>query len=311
MHKLIIISMVMSFLTMFSSPARATTVDRVLAIVNNEVITLSDYKKFILQSGSASSSDAVDETLLRKLIDNKIILTEAKKSGVDEIESGVSDFIKEFKKNSNLSDDEFNKRLAEDGMTPNEFGKRVRDNLIVLRFVDSELNSKIFVADNEIEKFYNNNLMLFVEKPERMLVKAIFIKFNTIPTLTEITDLKIKSLRIISEIKRGEPFEKLIALYADEPLKSRDGILGEFEKGALIAELDMPISSLNEGEVSSPVWTKTGVYIFKMVSKMKGTFTPLIQVRDSIHTKLYQQKKEEKYNEWLKSLWEKSSVTIK
>lgn len=311
MHKLKIIFLGILYLMMFTVNTEATTVDRVLAIVNNEVVTLSDYKRFISKAGSSASPEIVDESLLKKIIDDKIILIEAKKNGIIATESEISQIIKEFLKNNNLSDEEFKKRLAEEGMTITEYEVLLKENLISLKFIDRELNSKIIVTDKEIDDYYKKNISLFIDKPDRMLVKAIFIKFNDPPTLTGITDLKIKSLKIMSEIKKGEPFEKMIGLYADEPLKSHDGILGEFENGTLIPELDVTISSLNEGEVSKPVWTKEGVYILKMAMKIKGNYTPLTQVKDNIYTTLYQQKREEKFNEWLKSLWEKSSVTIK
>lgn len=115
----------------------------------------------------------------------------------------------------------------------------------------------------------------------------------------------------MAEIKRGEPFEKINDLYSAEPLKSRDGLLGEFERRELIPELDMAISSLREGEVSDPVWTKEGVYILKVIREIKASHVPLIQTRDRIYATLYQQRRENTFTEWLKSLWEKSSVTLR
>jgi hypothetical protein len=187
----------------------------------------------------------------------------------------------------------------------------LKENLISLKYIDRELNSKIVVTDREIADYYNDNLNNFIDKPERMKIKAIFLKFNKTSSLTEITDLKIKSLKIIGEIEKGVPFDELIELYAGESLRANDGVLGEFEKGTLIGELDISISSLDVGEVSKPVWTKEGVYIVKLVDRIKASFIPLNQAKEQIHSALYQQKRERKFNEWLRALWEKSSVTIK
>ncbi len=311
MNKLKIIFIAIFCLMTLKANAEAVTVGRVLAIVNNEAVTLSDYKKYILQTGSSASPETIDENLLKKLIDDKIILIEAKKNGIFATEAEISRTIKEFKQNNNFSDEELKKRLAESGLTITDYEVLLRENLINLKFMDRELDSKIIVTDKEINAYYKKNLKLFIDRPERMLVKAIFMRFSVNPTLTEITDLKIKSLKIISEIKKGEPFEKMIDLYADEPLKSQEGLLGEFESGALITELDQALSSLKEGEVSAPVWVKNGVYILKMSSKIKAAYIPLNQAREQIYAALYQQKREIKFNEWLKLLWEKSSVTIK
>ena len=226
-------------------------------------------------------------------------------------ETEISQTINEFKQENKLSDEELKKGLAESGLAMYDYKVLLRENLIYQKFIDRELNSKIIVTDKEITDYYKNNSKLFIDRPERMLVKAIFIKFSANPTLTEITDLKIKSLKIVSEIKKGELFEKMFDRYSDEPLKCYEGLLGEFESGALIGELNQTLFSLKEGEVSPPVWVKEGVYILKIISKIKTTYIPLSQTSEQIYETLYHQKREVGFNEWLKLLWEKSSVTIK
>ena len=85
---------------MCTSISEAATVNRVLATVNKEAITLSDYKKFIFQIGASESFDKVDEGLLKKLIEDKIILIEAKKSDIVVAEAEISQVIKNFQKSN-------------------------------------------------------------------------------------------------------------------------------------------------------------------------------------------------------------------
>jgi len=162
-----------------------------------------------------------------------------------------------------------------------------------------------------VQQFYKNNLELFQESPEKVLVKAIYLKLNDSASLTEITDLKIKSLRIYADIKKGVSFDKLAMQYTDESLKNRDAILGEFERGMLIPALDEKIFSLKEGEVSEPVWTKEGAYILKAFKITGPRYTPLETVKEQIRERVYEQKREEMYNEWIKRLWDNASVTIR
>jgi len=253
MQKLKIILISLCCLITVCTNAEAASVVRVLAIVNNEAVTLVDYNKYIIKTDSSASSETIDDNLLKQLIDEKIILIEAVKNGMIATETEISQTINEFKQKNNLSDEELKKGLAESGLTMSDYKVLLRENLIYQKFIDRELNSKIIVTDKEIADYYKNNSKRFIDRPERMLVKAIFIKFSADSSLTEITDLKIKSLKIMSEIKKGELFEKMVNRYSDEPLKSYEGLLGEFESGALIAELDQTLSSLKEGEVSAPV----------------------------------------------------------
>jgi parvulin-like peptidyl-prolyl isomerase len=78
----------------------------------------------------------------------------------------------------------------------------------------------------------------------------------------------------------------------------------------LIPALDEKIFSLRDGEVSDPVWTKEGVYILKMLKRTLPVYSPVERSKDQITGLLYEQKREEKYNEWMKKLWERSSVKI-
>jgi peptidyl-prolyl cis-trans isomerase SurA len=287
------------------------TVDRVLATVNNEVVTLSDYKRFVAKSDQASDHDTVSEYHLKKLIEEMLVLEEAKKAGLDAPEEEVILSVEDFRKQTGLSLQELEQRLADEGMTLSEYRSLLRNNLMSLKIVDKEVNAKVIVSTADITQYYDKNLDLFMESPEKVQVKAIYLKLRESATLTEITDMKMKSLRIIAEIRKGEPFEKLAMQYTDDSLRGRNAVLGEFERGTLIPALNEKIFSLQEGEVSEPVWTKDGVYILKAVKKAKPVYTPLEKLRDQINAKVSEQKRQEKYNEWMKRLWEKSSIKIR
>jgi len=141
-------------------------------------------------------------------------------------------------------------------------------------------------------------------------VKAIFLRLGEGATATEITDLKRKALRITSRLRDGDNFGALVNRYSDEPLKGKGGKLGEFKKGTLIPELDKRVFSMKVGEMSDPIWVREGVYILKLEDRAEDGFKPLGEVRQEIHKRLSSQHKERIFSEWLKVLWEKSSVTM-
>ncbi len=278
------------------------TVDRVLATVNNEVITLSDYRKFLLRLDPAADRSTVTETYLRRLIEEHLILQEARTAGIDVTADEVEQSIAYFKKQSGLSQAELEKSLAEEGMTMSEYRSELKNHLISLKIIDKEVSAKVLVSTSDINRYYEQSKQLFLESPERAQVKALHLKLSDNPTLTEITDLKVKSLKISAEIRNGEPFEKVAVQHVD---------FGEIQRGTLIPALEDKIFSMKEGEVSGPVWTKEGVYILKLVKRNMPSYIPQAKVRDQIYAKVYEQQKEQKFNEWMKRLWEKSSVTIR
>jgi|OpeIllAssembly_1097287.scaffolds.fasta_scaffold19718_2 peptidyl-prolyl cis-trans isomerase SurA len=300
-----------TLLSLMQGTSSGLPVDRVLATVNNNAVTLSDYKKFVSMINGTAVPDTVNEYYLNRIIEEKLILLEAAKAGIDATEDEISWGIDDIMKQRGLLRQDMEKRLADEGMTLADYRQRIKNNILSLKIIDKEVNAKLVLGPEDVQQFYENNLELFQESPEKVLVKAIYLKLNDSASLTEITDLKIKSLRIYADVIKGVSFDKLAMQYTDESLKKRDAILGEFERGMLIPVLDEKIFFLKEGEVSEPVWTKDGAYILKVFKITRPRYTPLEKVKEQIRERVYEQRREEKYNEWLKRLWDNASVTIR
>jgi parvulin-like peptidyl-prolyl isomerase len=295
----------------FLDLSHGLTVDSVIATVNNEVITLSDYQRFVagIGAGNTGNKEVVEEALLKRLIEEKVILHEAVRRGIESSVTEVDKAIEEFKKQNALSQDDFKKMLAKEGKDINSYRKLIKDRIILSKLVSEGVDSKVVVTDKEIEDFYNANKKDYLI-PEKAEVKAIFLRLNKDASITEITDLKRKVLRIVARLKEGESFESLVNRYSDEPLKSR-GMLGEFERGALIPPLDNKAFSMKKGEISEPIWVSEGVYILKLKDKRGESYKTIKDVKKEIYENLYVKKGEKLFNEWMKTLWEKASISIK
>ncbi len=294
-----------------ADPSYGITADRVLATVNNEAITLSDYQRFIVNIGNnTGDKNAVDETVLKRLIEEKVILHEAIKRGIEVSDMEVAEKIEEFKNENTLSDEDFEKTLKEEGMDIHSYRKVIKDTIMSSKLINVDVDSKVVITDKEIENFYNANRKNYLSSPEKVEVKAIFLKLNKDASLTEITDLKRKALKIVARLKDGYGFDSLVEEYSDEPMRSQEGRLGEFVRGSLIPPLDDKAFSMKKGEISEPIWVSEGVYILQLVNKIPESFKPIEEVREDIFKHLYEQKRERLFNEWMKTLWERASITI-
>jgi len=130
-------------------------------------------------------------------------------------------------------------------------------------------------------------------------------------SITEVTDMKRKALWIAAQLKDGAGFDRLAEKYSDEPLRSQGGRLGEFTSDAIIPSLGRKAFSMKKGQISEPIWVSDGAYILYLVDKTDESFKPLGEVSEGIKGQLSNQKKERLFNEWMRTLWEKASVTIK
>lgn len=294
----------------FITPCFGVTVDRVLAVVDDRVITLSDYNRFIARIDQKAEEDKVDERYLKTLIEESLILQDAKRKGYDATEDEITQSIVSILKQTGMNEEEFEKRIAAENLSLAEYRSLVGENITSMKYIEKEVNSKVIVSNSDLSRYYEKRRGLFLESPEKALVMAIFMRLSSAPSLSEITDLKIRALRVYSEIMNGESFERQVQKHADESVKSLGGILGEFEKGALIPILDSTIFFMKEGEVSEPVWTKEGVYIIKIAKRTGEVYTSLERVKDKLYAEVFDEKREEAFNLWMKALWERSSIKI-
>jgi parvulin-like peptidyl-prolyl isomerase len=293
-----------------AAPSHGVTVDKVIATVDKEPVTLSDYILFARSLGVETDKELVDERVLRKLIEEKVILCEARRRGIETGDSEADKMLGEARKEGALSVEEFETELAKEGMNLERYRRLMKDKITALKLVEVEVDSKVAVTDKEIENAYTANRNDYVATPAHVEVKAIFMKLGEGASATEITDLKRKAVRIASQLKEGDNFEAMVNRYSDEPLKSKRGMLGVFQRGALIPELDKKAFSMNAGDISDPLWVKEGVYILKLISRTDDGFKSMGEVREEIYKHLYAQHRERIYSDWMKVLWEKSSITI-
>jgi peptidyl-prolyl cis-trans isomerase SurA len=298
------------FVVMFNALSLAVTLDRVLASVDNEIITYADYKEFVQGLEEKVPQDEVDAGALNKLIEEKIILLEAKRKGIEVSDKEVDEAVEEVRSRYATSLIGFEDLLAEENLNVTTYKKLMKDKMTESRLVNREVDAMVVVTDNEVKRYYDAKKKDYLAGPEAVELKAIFLKLNEDASVTEITDMKIKALKIVSMLRAGENFEQLVEEYSDEPLKSHEGELGTFARGKLIPLLDRVAFSLNEGEVSDPLWVSEGAYILQVAHKDGESYRLFETVKEEIYNRLFQEEREKLYTEWIKKLWEKSSVKI-
>jgi len=308
--KYFFIPLVLAFALSVSNLSYGLVSDRVLATVKDEPITLSDYQRFVLGTGQKEDNKPVDESLLKKMIEEKLILHEASRQNIEVNDAEVDVMIKEYSQENSFSQDGLEKEIAQSGMNVQSFRKLMKEKLIAQKLILADVDSKVIITDGEIEALYNEHKRDYLNDPGKVELKAIFLRLPEDASVTELTDMKRRTLSIAAQLKNGGNFDRLVEKYSDEPLKSQGGRLGEFTMAAIIPSLGGKAFSMNKGEISEPIWVHDGVYILYLVNKTSESFTSLRDVSGAIKEQLFKVKKEQVFNEWMKTLWERASVTI-
>lgn len=299
-----------------SSPG-AKVVNKTVATVDGEVILMSEYErrakpvieeyeKVLTGPDKEIKIKELKEKILEQMIDEKILISEAKRKKVKvnnkEIQDGIGEIRKRFD-----TEEEYNQELARQGLAEEEFRGQVKEQLMVMKLIDQEVKAKVVPpTDSEIEDFYKQNESEMVE-PEQMRVRHILIKVD------ENTDKKeaLKKIReILKEVKKGKTsFAELAKKYSEGPSAPRGGDLGFFIRGQMVREFEEAAFVLKVGEISNVVETEYGYHIIQCIEKKASEKKSLEEIRDYLRNFIFQKKMEERYEKWLRTLRDKVSIT--
>jgi len=253
--------------------------ERIAAIVNKEVILESDVDEQLrtaMGNLRVDPSDSVTVAKLRKdvlqqLIDEQVILAEAQRQNITipkaDLDQAVKDAIQNVRARLG-TEQNFQRALAEEKTTEVALRKKyepeVRKQLLVMRLVGREVQSKTTVTDADVKSYFASKRDSLGKRPEELKLSAIVVGFD--PDSVQVRRLRARadSLRNLIVVK-GRPFEEIARKFSDDPSGVRGGDLGTFGRGEMVGEFEEVAFSLKPMDVSQPVRSRYGWHIIQVL----------------------------------------------
>ncbi|MCU0652169.1 MAG: SurA N-terminal domain-containing protein [Candidatus Omnitrophica bacterium] len=277
--------------------------DKIIAVVNNDIITQKDLNDFInftriqlrqQYSGKQLESriQAMKLDLIHRLIEDKLILQEAKRLNIITDESRVNARIDEIKAGYR-TDLEYQNALKHQGLVQADLEKKIKEQFLMFNVIEYKIKSRIVVSPSEVTDFFNShgNELQIPEQRELDVINA-----------GEDID---KAKEVYSSLKGGASLEDILKKYALLVDTMSAGERGQFRK-----EIEDVIYGLKPQEYSELVKIDTNYYIFKLKSIVSSRTQNLIEAREKIYTYLFNRRMEEEMSKWLEELKKKSYVKI-
>jgi peptidyl-prolyl cis-trans isomerase SurA len=308
----------------------AEVVNRVIAVINDKVITYSDlmrmlyplfvqYQKVYTRSELETKLKEARTDVLNQLVENELILQEARKirdaeKNDSEIKEKMMDIPDKMVKEqvaaiiANFpSKEAFEQSLAQEQMTLQEFEESIRDQLMVKKLTARQVAARVFVTPEDIQKYYEENKEKFM-KPEEYHIFHILIK-KTGDSVKDSEQKKMleDGLKLISDEASFQAFAKK---YSEGPNKEEGGDMGFIKKGILLKELDDAMSALKAGEISPIIETDIGYHAVLCKAKKMSEYTPVEEVWDQINSEIFAQKADEIRKKWIQELRDKAYIKI-
>ncbi|GLI38005.1 peptidylprolyl isomerase [Geobacter hydrogenophilus] len=303
------------------SPSYAEVVNRILAVVNDEIITsyaVEKEKATILREAERQQPPPppeslvhLDETALNRLIDKKLVEQKVRELDIKVSEEEVRQAIEDVKRQNKLSQESLVSALANQGLSFDQYKVQIREQLERLRLVSQEVRSKIQVGEREMREYYEANPGRFGGE-ENFRARNIYFKLDEKMPADQVKKIMTTALTVLHEARDGKDFAELARQYSDDPAaKNTGGDLGTFRKGDILPEFEESLTKMKPGEVSDLIYVSGGLHIVKQEARFAGTPKPFEQVKAEVEDILYRKKSEERFNQWVADLRKGAAIEIR
>jgi parvulin-like peptidyl-prolyl isomerase len=296
-------------------------VDRIVAVVNDDIITLSEldrafqpYLKRFSDTYRGPDKDkliADNRTMmLNRMVDNRLIQQRAAKAGIVVKDEEVMSTIEDLLRRRNIPMAGLSRTLEQDGSSLDAYKREMKDQLIRMRLLRRELKAKILVSDEEIGAHYAKNRHEY-EGKEAIRIKQILILLPRDADPPLQAKLQADADRIHKRLVDGESFDQLAAQFSQGPSAATGGDIGFLEKGMMLPEVDAIAFRLAQDEISRVIISEVGFHIIKVIDKRGAGAKPIEAIREEIRVKIEEEKMDKGYEEWIADLRKRSHIEIK
>jgi peptidyl-prolyl cis-trans isomerase SurA len=306
------------FVSLLPASSQASILlDRVVAVVNQEVITWSELYKSMESDASPQLREMKDEekrkifkeneaTYLETLINLRLQLQEAKALGIGVSDEELKDGIESIKKKYGMSDAAFLDSLKKEGFTLEEYKRRLREQIVISKVVNQEIRSKIVVSEGDVDKYLAGHKEL---NDAGGAYRISQILFNKPKSDSEKMSVEEKAAAVLQKLKEGQPFAEMARQYSEDSTAAAGGSLGMVKSSQMMKEFVAVVAAMKPGEVSAPFWTERGLHIIKLdevIAPKNGN-----EIKEEARTAAINSIFSERYKAWIKALREKAYIEVR
>lgn len=284
--------------------------DAILAVVNDEVITVKDLKEYMKSVYAqlrieGRSPQEISEVMtqyenkgIEQLIEDRLILSAADKAGILIRPKAVDDRLEEIRKKYS-SYQEFLTAITKEGMTITDIRKKIEAQIKGQAMVSTEVRSKIYVNPQEVTDSFTQHAQDYATK-DSVNLDTIFVK-----TAFGKDEARAKIELSLTAIKGGMDFNAATAQYSELPS------VGEIAVDQLRPEFKERIDKMKIGDVSDVIEVPNGFYVIRLQGRTPASALALKDVKDRIYQDLFENKFRERFKNWIEILRKKAYVEVK
>ena len=305
------------------SPYGGVTVEDIIARVNDQIITQSDYDRAMKEmddearqkGATLQQISAGHKDLLRSLIDQQLWLSKGKELSING-ETELIQKLNEIRKQYNLETlEDLEKAAKEQGVSFEDFKANIRNSIITQQVMRDEVGKRIQFTPGEVQRYFEEHKEDY-SQPESVRLSEILIAVpapadGSAPDDAALAAAKAKADDIEAKLHQGGDFAQLAKSFSEASTAAEGGDLGQYRRGALAKVLEDKTFALNTGQYTDPVRTKQGYIILKVVQHIQGGPPDFKTVEPEVEQNYYMGKMEPAIRDYLTTMREQAYIDIK
>ena len=300
------------------SPYQGTVVEDIVAMVNDQVISKSDYDRAQQDLDAEARQQGWSQQqlmeqrrdLLRSLIDKQLLLSKGKDLGING-ETEVVKRLDEMRKQYHMDTMEDLQKAAEaQGVSFEDLKQNIRDSVITSEVISQEVGQHIQVAPSEIQAYYAAHQPEF-QRPEQEKLSEILVATPNADDGAQVAEAEKKADAIEARLKSGAEFATVAKADSSGPTAQEGGRLGDYKRGDLPKVMEDATFNLQPGQFTAPIRTKQGWLILEVTEHTKGGLAPLADVQNEIQEKIGYSKMEPALRDYLAKLRDQAAIEVR
>lgn len=274
-----------------SDPGQAPVqlVDRIVAVVNSEVITqfeLNDRMRLVMQQlrkqgTPLPSQEVLEKQLLERMITDRVQLQLARETGIRVDDLQLDKTLQRIAQENNMTLESFRAALEKDGVSFAKFREEIRDEIILGRLREREVDNRVTVSDGEVENFLSSRADQS-GKEEEFNLAHILIRVPEQASPEQVQSKRARAEKALAELSKSD-FAQVAASYSDAPDGLQGGVLGWRAASRLPALFLEAVSALKPGEVSAVLRSPNGFHLLKLLDKRSKGGAMIVQKTHARH----------------------------
>ncbi len=305
----------------WNSLGKTEIIDRIVAIVNEDIITLSELEEFrkSLYPRQPKANDWLREELelsdvrrhvLNALIEERLIDQEATRQNIVVTQKTLEDALESLRQERGLSQPQLEIALKAQGLTYEEYRGRVERGLKRTRLVNRTVKSEIEIREEDLRVYYQTHIKDYMAE-ETIRISHILLPLSSNPTKDEEAETSSIAKEMLNRAEKGEDLAEVARQYSHRIPGVQGGDIGYFKSGEMIPAIEKRALSLKVGEMAGPILTAKGVFLIRVTDKKGGKPIPFAEIKKTVEKDYYRNEVDRQYRRWVKKLKERSFIEVK